>query len=121
MKLLHCWRCRTFVPMLEEAEFEAVRAEYLAATKAIKEHRASTGTSLRNVPVGEFYRPMRDLYAHLAREHGMEPSPVPPEHILKHRFGAFGPPCTECGLPLRTPRARICAACGTRKSSLTSA
>ena len=121
MKLLHCWRCRTPVPMLDEREFDAIHAAYIAATEAVKEHRSAKDASLQSTPVAEFYRPVQDLYAQLARDSGMEPSPVSAEHILKHRLAAFGSLCAACGLPLRTPRARICAACGTPKSSLTSA
>ena len=32
----------------------------------------------------------------------------------------LGPPCSKCGKPLRTPRARICVECGTRLSAGTS-
>ncbi|QDE65770.1 MULTISPECIES: hypothetical protein [Myxococcus] len=32
--------------------------------------------------------------------------------VLHHRLILFGPPCTTCGKPLRTPQARYCAACG---------
>ncbi|HYR32931.1 MAG TPA: hypothetical protein VEQ87_01445 [Burkholderiales bacterium] len=32
--------------------------------------------------------------------------------LSHHRAALYGPPCTKCGKPLRTPRASVCAACG---------
>jgi hypothetical protein len=33
-------------------------------------------------------------------------------NIWHHRAALYGPPCQECGKPLRNPAARICAYCG---------
>jgi hypothetical protein len=33
--------------------------------------------------------------------------------IWHHQLKQLGPPCRNCGKPLRTPRAKLCAACGT--------
>ena len=33
--------------------------------------------------------------------------------IHHHVISQYGPPCGTCGKPLRTPRAKMCAACGT--------
>ena len=33
--------------------------------------------------------------------------------IWHHKTNMYGPPCRECGKPLRTDRAKWCPACGT--------
>jgi hypothetical protein len=35
-----------------------------------------------------------------------------PNAVWHHVVGMYGAPCSSCGKPLRTPRARMCAACG---------
>ena len=39
-------------------------------------------------------------------------------NVWHHRVALYGPPCVECGKPLRTPKSRLCAACGCYKEIL---
>lgn len=41
-----------------------------------------------------------------------------PNAIMHHAIGMYGTDCENCGKPYRTPKAKICAACG-NKSTVT--
>lgn len=60
-------------------------------------------------------RSRRDRYgvAALAKYHeftGFEETNA--NALWHHRASLYGPPCSACGKPLRTPQANFCAACG---------
>jgi hypothetical protein len=40
-----------------------------------------------------------------------------PDNLFHHRLSLLGPPCLACGKPLRTPKAKFCAECGTAKDT----
>lgn len=101
MKVMWCWRCRQNVPMLDEEEYAIVSKLYAAAFDR------------RNFPpdqrlaIDERFKPVRDAYEHLT---GL--ADCHQNAIMHHRIATYGPPCSSCGKPLRTPRASFCAACG---------
>jgi hypothetical protein len=95
MKMLWCWRCKSEMPMLDDSEYAQVQELFRAAFE-------SKAASMR-----ERFKPVCDLYEQLT---GMSESN--PNAIMHHRISLYGPPCEQCGKPLRTQVAAFCAACG---------
>jgi hypothetical protein len=104
------------IPMLEEPEWD----EVMGANRSGSD-RLESATADRRVPLaggGSFakiskaehearFAPMLAAYERLTGFHETNPAAV-----WHHRVSLYGPPCHVCGKPLRTPQARICAACG---------
>ena len=95
--------------MLDDAEFAAVWDAHVAALRRGKAARQT----LDEDGLRELFRPVTDAYeaATGVREESVSA-------ILHHRLSRYGPPCSACGKPLRTPQASYCAACGATRSSL---
>ncbi len=106
MELLWCWRCKIEIPMLDEDEYAEVAQLYSGGIRATKEFRERWGVARTGVPSEELFRPVRDAYERLT---GMKES----NHnaIMHHRLSLYGPPCKQCGRPLRTPKAKLCGSC----------
>lgn len=113
---LWCWRCRQTVPMLESHEWAVIEKarEAGAHYATVLEHARA------NLPLGHTFTPLRphagasqQRMAPLLLGHelftGGRPRPL---EMLHHRIDLYGPPCSTCGKPLRTPIARRCASCG---------
>jgi hypothetical protein len=108
MKIMYCWRCGMDVPMFDETEFAYVDALYARAVRAIKEYSRTNGREALKNFILEQYQPVFEAHRRLTgRELRTDPAA-----LLHHRIRKYGPPCSECGKPLRTPRATYCAACG---------
>lgn len=95
--------------MLTEDEWQSVRPETLL--EQIKQYRKETGASL-----AEAYRNSAGLPALVVYERitGFRESNV--NALMHHRLKLYGPACTACGKPLRTPVANFCAACGANRA-----
>jgi len=110
--LMFCWRCGVDVPMLTEAEWAELEPLLLNAIDDIKDYRVRHGCSLEDTPIEQLYADVVAKYELLTgfrSGNGAE--------IWNHRAAVYGPPCVECGKPLRTPRASFCAACGSSEVS----
>ena len=87
--------------MLDEEEYAIVAKLFAAAFDR------------RNLPpdqrmtIDERFKPVREAYERLT---GL--ATCHHNAIMHHRIATYGPLCHVCGKPLRTPRARFCAACG---------
>lgn len=107
MKVLWCSRCKMDLPMLDEDEYEEVRALYSQCMKATKEFRQEHGIPLGKVDMKERFKPVCDAYERMT---GMKETVA--NAVMHHRIAQYGPPCKNCGRVLRTPKASKCFACG---------
>ena len=107
MKMQYCWRCRMEVPMLDEDEYSSIAALYDECRQAVKDYRRDHGTTLWETPVVDIFQPVREEYERLTGWQDMYHGA-----IIRHRLASFGPPCEQCGRPLRTAKAVFCAECG---------
>jgi len=98
MKTLWCWRCSADVPMLEDHEWTSIEAIWRAAQHGQAEGKAPGGD------------PLLDVLAAYNRITGA--AETNPAAVWHHRVSLYGPECTACGRPLRTPAAKLCASCG---------
>ena len=86
---LYCWRCGVEMPMLDEEEWARIGPLLSGAVDPVTRQAAL------------------DLYEEMT---GLRETNI--NAIWHHRIADYGPPCTQCGKPLRSPRASFCAACG---------
>jgi hypothetical protein len=93
------------VPMLTEDEWELVNP--LSLIEQIQQYRQETGVSL-----AEAFRDNMRLPSLIAYERITGSSAGHINALMHHRLTLYGPACTACGKPLRTPTASFCAACG---------
>ena len=116
MKVQWCWRCRADVPMLGEDEHACVSAAYQRSLTGLQsfireaarvEGSTATLPSPDTVPTEDLFSPVQDEWGRITGQRNLT------THALKHhRLSLYGRPCTNCGKPLRTAKARSCAACG---------
>ena len=105
-KTMYCWRCQMNIPMLDDEEWSRVGALLGQPVQAIKDFRERHG-----VPLPEAHKLVSLEALHLYREITgfVETNP---NALWHHRISIYGPPCSACGKPLRTPRAKRCFECG---------
>lgn len=106
---MYCWRCGIEVPILGEDEFAIVEQLYARAVRSMKESCLNYEESSQADFIREQYFPVLEAYRRLTgQDHTTHAG-----DLMYHRISKYGPPCSQCGKPLWTPRAKHCAACGT--------
>jgi hypothetical protein len=99
--------------MLDEAEFGIVSELYFTAVRTIKEKSRHWDPNCRAELHMRQYQPALDAYHNITgSDHEGHPS-----LLMHHRISIYGPICSACGKPLRTPSASYCAACGADPST----
>ena len=97
MKNIYCWKCKDFIPMLEQSELARYRKVHRQCIEAIKNYRCEHEVSLADTPRDELVNPAYVLYEELT---GFKPSPGSFDHIWHHSVEEFGPECKSCGRQL---------------------
>jgi len=90
--------------MLDEEAYNRIWHLYGGCMQGIKGKGTADG---RTLSIDELFEPLRAEYRRIT---GM--ADCHHNAIMHHRISIYGPPCSACGKPLRTPRASFCAACG---------
>ncbi|HXS12807.1 MAG TPA: hypothetical protein VN734_08895 [Acidobacteriaceae bacterium] len=96
MMKLWCWRCKSEMPMLDAHEYGQIAALYEAGIRA----------AVKNISRDERFAPVLARYQELTGY-----SETNPNAVMHHRLSLYGPPCSNCGKPLRTPQAKLCGSC----------
>jgi hypothetical protein len=99
------------MPMLDEREYAEISALHGIGTTSVKDYRKETGAPLHTVSLAEHYAPMLARYEAMTGYFESNPNA-----IMHHRLSRYGPPCTHCGKPLRTPKAKLCGSCMTPRN-----
>jgi hypothetical protein len=94
MKELFSWRSQAVMPMLDEDEWREIDAVMTSQSLSMVEKER------------EVLRVYFRLTAHKATNANV---------VFHHRLALYSPPCRNCRVPLRTPRATSCAKCGTKR------
>jgi len=95
------------IPMLGDDEWEPVLPPLLDGHEQIRRYRQRQGALLKEAKDEVHARGALARYEDVAGYHETNP-----DALWHHRLGLYGSLCNTCGKPFRTPRAKLCAACG---------
>jgi hypothetical protein len=100
------------LPMLTEEEWTDVSSHFGDNIGQIKRYREKHQCSLAEAQQKGFGHKALARYAHIT---GFKETNA--NALYHHRLSMYGPACHACGKPLRTPRAKGCAACGATRAN----
>jgi hypothetical protein len=95
--------------MLDEREWEQVLPHLAHGIHDIRAYHQAHGGGLMEAKMQVYGNGALQRYYEIT---GYRETSI--NALWHHRLSLYGPPCLSCGKPLRTPRAKFCAACGTR-------
>ena len=105
---LYSYRLGRVVPMLTDAEFEAVNVHLSKLVSDIKAYRRERGCSLKDArKSAEASSRAMDVYEELT---GSRLDTI--DQLYAVQASRYGRPCPACSKPFRTPNACFCAECG---------
>lgn len=93
--------------MLDEAEWAILDPHLTESLREIKRHREENGSTIEEARAAGFGQAALDCYFQLTSYRETDP-----DALWRYRRSAYGPLCTSCEKPLRTPAATHCAECG---------
>lgn len=97
--------------MLDEEEWARLEPLLITSIENIQRYRRQHGVPLDAVPIPDMYWPALSLFQSITGVADIEP-----QALWHHRRSDLGPECAHCGKPLRSPQAKLCAACGTSRA-----
>jgi hypothetical protein len=109
MRVIYCYRCKSDVPGLDDAEDAELRALWKSCCEMEREHTGDLNAwkVIGVARTSPNFAPVRDRYRQIT---GQDMATKCMDFF--HRLSAMGSPCPNCGVALRTPKAQICLACG---------
>ena len=107
-RTLYCWRCQIEVPMVTDEEWARIAPHLSNVIGQIKRYREENACSLAEANRHGFGLQALAVYREIT---GF--AETNPNALYHHRISDHGPECKACGKPLRSPKAKLCAACGT--------
>lgn len=92
--------------MLDEREFAELQCLLSDGMRATKEFRQEHGLPLKGLDTTIRFKPALDAYERLT---GFKETN--PNALWHHRIALYGPACSKCGRPGRTPQSSQCFDC----------